>query len=115
MRRTDSDRPAAAGLAALAARIGPRPVRRLFVRFCHEVVRFSDTFEYETAPFDVSFRDASCGFSVAVSPLRELFLVSIGESRSLDIRVTSAESFMFALDLVLARYLESASRVSPAA
>jgi len=115
MRQTRRSRSDAAGLFALGSRIGPRDVRRLFVRFCHEVERFSDGLEIEVAPFELSLREASSGFFVAVSPLRELFLVSIGESRSCDVRVSSAESFVSALDLTLARYLAAASKASPPA
>jgi len=115
MRRTDRGLLGAADVLALGARIGPRGVRKLFVRFCHEVARFSDEFEIEAAPFDLSLREAASGFSITVSPLRELFLVSIGESRSFDIRVSSVESFVSALDCALTRYLESASKVSSVA
>ena len=86
-------------------RVGPHCVRRLFVRFCREVSRFSDCIDVETAPFEVRFSDPH-GFSVVVSPLRELFLVSIGRSRSLDIRVSSPESFCFALDATLRSFLD---------
>jgi hypothetical protein len=81
-------------------------VRKLFVRFCSEVSRFSDGIEVEIAPFEVRFRDPR-GFSVVVSPLRELFLVSVGRSRSLDIRVSSSESFCFALDAALRSFLDA--------
>lgn len=115
MRQARRGRSDPAGLSALGARIGPRDVRRLFVRFCHEVERFSDGLEIEVAPFDLSLRDASTGFSVVVSPLRDLFLVSIGEGRSCDIRVSSVDSFVSALDLTLARYLAAASKAAPGA
>ncbi len=115
MPQTRRSRPNTAGLLALGSRIGPRDVRRLFVRFCREVERFSDALEIEVAPFELSLREASSGFSIAISPLRELFLISIGESRSCDVRVSSAESFVSALDLALARYLAAASKVSPPA
>lgn len=97
---------------SVAQRIGPRPARRLFVRFCSEVGRLSDRFEVELAPFEVTFRDPDTGFCVIVSPLRDLFIVSIGESRSFDVRVSSDESFVSALDLVLERYLAAASKAA---
>lgn len=110
MRRTDRTHAYSAGVPALARRIGPRELRRLFVRFCHEVARFPGAFEIETAPFDLTLREAASGFSVTVSPLRDLFLVSIGEGRSFDIRVSSADGFESALDLTLAGYLTSAAK-----
>jgi hypothetical protein len=100
---------------ALGKRIGSRSTRRLFIRFCREVSRFSDRFAIEVAPFEVTLREPCTGFCVAVSPLRDLFLVSIGESRSFDVRVSSDESFMSALDLALERYLVSASKAAGAA
>jgi len=39
--------------AGFGRRIGPRGVRKLFVRFCSEVSRFSDGIEVEIAPFEV--------------------------------------------------------------
>ncbi len=113
MRRTPPERSAASSLRFLGGRIGPRPVRRLFVRFCREVARFSDAFEPEVSPFEVRLRDRATGFSVTLSPLRDLFLVSIGEDRALDVRVSSEASFTGALDLALVQYLETASRVAP--
>ena len=77
--------------------------------------RFSDRFEIEVAPFEVTLRDPGAGFCVVVSPLRDLFLVSIGESRSFDVRVSSDESFLSALDLALERYLASVSKMAGAA
>ena len=115
MRRTDRDAPAAAGVQALGQRICLPAVRRLFVRFCHEVAMFPDGSEIEIAPFDLKLRNRMSGFCVTVSPMRELFLVSIGENRSFDVRVSSVESFMFALDVTLAGYLAAASKAASAA
>ncbi len=115
MRRNDSADPAGSGVFAAARLIGPRATRRLFIRFCREVRRFSGRFEVEISPFEVALRDPGADFCVIVSPLRDLFLVSIGESRSFDVRVSSAESFVSALDLALERYLVSASRATAAA
>jgi len=115
MRQTHRSRSEEAGLFALGARIGPHEVRRLFVRFCREVERFSDGLEIEVSPFELFLREASSGFSVVVSPLSELFIVSIGESRSCDVRVSSVESFVSALDLTLVRYLAAASKAFPPA
>jgi hypothetical protein len=102
-------------LFAVAQRIGPRPARRLFVRFCHEVSRLSDRMEIEHSPFEVAFREPGAGFCVGVSPFRDLFVVSLGENRSFDVRVSSEESFVSALDLVLERFLAAASREAGAA
>ena len=99
---------------AFGKRIGTRPTRRLFVRFCREVSRLSDRFEIEVALFEVTLREPGSGFCVVVSPLRDLFLVSIGESRSFDVRVSSNESFVSALDLTLEQYLTSASKAASA-
>lgn len=95
-------------------RIGSRSTRRLFIRFCREMCRLSDRFEIEVAPFEVMLREPGAGFCVVVSPLRDLFLVSIGESRSFDVRVSSDESFVSALDLALERYLACASKSASA-
>jgi len=114
VRRNDGTGPAGAGIPAAARLIGPRPIRRLFVRFCREVSRFSDRFEVDVSPFEIALRDPEADFCVFVSPLRDLFLVSIGEGRSFDVRVSSPESFVSALDLTLERYLVSASRASAA-
>lgn len=115
MRQAPRSRLAAAGLNALGGRIGSREVRRLFVRFCHEVEGFSDGFEIEAGPFDLSLRDASSGFSVVVSPLRDIFLISIGEGRSCDLRVSSIDSFVSALDCAVTQYLTAASKATPPA
>ena len=115
MRRKDRTGSDGMRLFAVGKRIGARSTRRLFVRFCREVSRFSDRFEIEVAPFEVTLREPGAGFCVVVSPLRDLFLVSIGESRSFDVRVSSDESFVSALDLALERYLASASKAASAA
>ena len=114
MRRMDNGPPDAATVLRLARRLGPPALRRLFVRLCHEVFRFSDSFEIEIAPFDLVLRDPATGFAVTVSPLRELFLVSLGESRSFDIRVSSVEGYAAALDLALSAYLAAASKAAQA-
>jgi hypothetical protein len=84
------------------------------VRFCHEVAHFSEEIAVETAPFELTLR-GPCKFAVAVSPLRELFLVSIGESRAFDIRVASVDSFISALDLTLNYYLAAQSKTHSSA
>ena len=99
---------------ALGKRIVPRRSRRLFVVFCRQVSRLSGRFEIDVAPFDVTLREPGSGFCVVVTPLRDLFLVSIGEGRSVDVRVSSVESFLSALDLVLDRYLAAAALAASA-
>jgi hypothetical protein len=100
--------------AGFGRRIGSPSVRSLFVRFCGEVARFADDMRVEITPFEVRFGDPR-GFSVVVSPLRELFLVSIGSSRSLDVRVSSAEAFRTALDAALRSFLEAQAAAPPIA
>lgn len=104
MRSTNSSSPGAAAILVLGRRIAAPEPRRLFAAFCREVSRFSDSMRTEVAPFDITFRDAA-DFSITVSPLRDLFIVSLGEDRSSDIRVSSRESFCFALDSALRRRL----------
>jgi len=113
MLRTDRKKSDSAALLALARRIDRPDVRRLFARFCHEVAHFSEDVVIESAPFDVTLR-GPCGFAVAVSPLRELFLVSLGESRLFDIRVASVDDFTSALDLTLNKYLAAQARTPSA-
>ena len=108
MRPTNSDRGLGAAILAFGRRIASPEARRLFAVFCREVSRLSDTMQAEISAFDITFRDAS-GFSLAVSPLRELFIVSLGEDRSSDIRVWAPESFCFALDSAVRRRLAAAS------
>lgn len=98
-----------AQVRALSHRIAGRDVRGLFVKFCHEVTLFSGSVEVEASAFELAMREP-CGFTVILSPLRELFLVSLGEDRSTDVRVSSEESFVSALDLTLARFLAVKSK-----
>jgi hypothetical protein len=89
-------------------RIGPLEARRLFVLFCREVSRFPGSLKLEVTPFEVRFSDAR-GFLVVLSPLSELFLVSIGPARSFDFRVSSRESFCTALEAALRHFLAAHS------
>ena len=90
-------------------RIGSHGARWLFVSFCREVSRFPGPLRLEVTPFEVRFSD-SHGFLVVLSPLCELFLVSIGPTRSFDVRVSSLESFCTALDAALRHFLEVQGR-----
>ncbi len=114
MPRTDREKIDSAALLGLARRMSRSDVRKLFLRFCHEVIRFSEEIEVETAPFELTMQGPH-GFAVVVSPFRELFLVSVGEGRSFDIRVSSVDSFASALDLTLHSYLMAQSKVHSAA
>lgn len=111
--RQEADPSAAArAVGSLARRIAAPAPRRLFARLCAEMLRLSDTMAAEESPFELVFRDGG-DFCVVVSPLRELFLVSLGEDRSSDIRVSSPESFVFALDSALRRHLASRAAAAP--
>jgi len=79
-------------------------IREFFARFCREVMRFSDDIDVEIEPFTLKMKNGD-GFEITLSPLREIFLVSIGKDRSCDIRVSSIEDYLFALDLVLHHFL----------
>jgi len=96
---------------ALGRRIVSPAPRRLFTAFCREVSRLSDTITADVSAYDVTFRDAS-GFSLVVSPLRDLFIVSLGAERSSDIRVSAADGFCFALDSAVRRRLAAAAASS---
>jgi hypothetical protein len=113
MPRTVEGPAGASAVLALAHRIASPVSRRLFAVFCREVCRFSDGMRAEASAFDITFRDAS-GFSIIVSPFPDLFLVSLGDDRSSDIRVSSIEGFCFALDSALRRHLAAASHDAPA-
>jgi len=79
-------------------------IRELFTKFCREVARFSDEIDVEIEPFTLKMKDRF-GFEVVLSPYREIFLVSIGGGGSCDVRVSSVEDYLFALDLVLHNFL----------
>jgi hypothetical protein len=113
MRRAFDEAVFASLFAGLARRIGRADVRRLFARFCHEVARLSDGITLEMTSFDLTLREP-CGFSISVTPLKELFLVSIGENRALDIRVSSVDGFASALDLAVNSYLGFQSKIPSA-
>jgi len=79
-------------------------IRDLFTRFCREVARFSDDIDVEIEPFTLKMRDGF-GFEVVLSPYREIFMVSLGDKGNCDVRVSSVEDYLFALDLVLHNFL----------
>ena len=108
MSPADSAASGAQAVFALGRRIVSPAARRLFAAFCREASRLSDTMTADVSAYDVTFRDDS-GFSLVVSPLRDLFIVSLGAERSSDIRVSAAEGFCFALDSAVRRRLAAAA------
>ena len=85
-------------------------VKSLFSKFCNEIIRFSDQISIEFTSFEISFYSAD-GIFLRVSPYSELFLVSIGENPSVDLRVLDRGGFMRGLDLSLKYYLDSLSEI----
>ena len=87
-----------------------RSVKSLFSNFCHEIMQFSDQISIEFTSFEISFYSAD-GIFLRVSPYSELFLVSIGENRFVDLRVSDRGGFVRCLDLSLKHYLDSLSEI----
>ena len=87
-----------------------RSVKSLFRNFCHEIMQFSDQISIEFTSFEISFYSAD-GIFLRVSPYSELFLVSIGENRSVDLRVSDRDGFVRGLDISLKHYLDSLSEI----
>ncbi len=87
-----------------------RGVNSLFSNFCHEIMQFSDQISIEFTSFEISFYSAD-GIFLKVSPYSELFLVSIGENRSVDLRVLDRGGFVRCLDIALKHYLDSLSEI----
>ncbi len=98
-------------VTAIAGRIVPHQVKELFIAYCREVALFSDRIVVEADPFEVRFSGPE-GFRTAVSPYRDLFLVSVGSNYSCDIRVDSQEAYFSALDLALHHFLEAQGKCS---
>jgi hypothetical protein len=73
-------------------------------------MQFSDQLSREFTRFEISFYSTD-GILLKVSPYSELFLVSIGENPSIDIRVLDRVGFVRGLDLSLKHYLDSLSEV----
>lgn len=90
-------------------RIGPVKIRDLYNSFCEQMIRLSDLVDVETTSFETRFSGPGEMY-VAVSPYRDIFLVSIGRNTPFEIRVSSEESCFRALDLALNHYLTSISR-----
>lgn len=111
MQQVSDSRSDFAEVLAVSRRITSPLVRRLFARFCDEIRHLSDDMSMEVSAFEVSFKDRS-GYSVSISPLREIFIVSLGNERFSDIRVASMESFYAALDSVVYCYLSTSAHSS---
>lgn len=101
-------------LTDFAGKIVRPHVRELFIKLCREVLLFSKKITVEIAPFEIRFSDDN-GFYIAVSPYREIFLVSIGSTCPCDIRVSDANGYFSALDISLNHYLEVHSKCTAAA
>ena len=82
--------------------VSERPAE-LFTAFCREILLFPDDLEVEFARFEIRFRSGR-GFNVTVSPYRDLFVVSVGEPGSCDVRVSGDEQYLRALDLSLQHF-----------
>lgn len=85
-------------------RIGPMTVRDLYNSFCEQVVWLSSDVEVEVAPFETRFSGPG-GMYVALSPYRDLFMVSVGTSATCEVRVSDEHAWYRALDLALNHFL----------
>lgn len=93
-------------ITGAAQRIVSERPAELFTAFCREILMFPDDVEVEFARFEIRFRSVH-GFNVTVSPYRDLFVVSVGEPGSCDVRVSGDEQYLQALDLSLQHFLGS--------
>lgn len=93
----------------MAGRLADASVRNLFLRFCREIARFSDTVAVEATPFEIRFSDPH-GFRMHVSPYRDLFRVSIESTNPCDVRVSAEDGYVSALDLALKSFLDARAR-----
>ena len=93
-------------IADAARRIVSERPAELFTALCREILMFPGEVKVEFARFEIRFR-SDRGFNVTVSPYRDLFVVSIGEPGSCDVRVSGDEQYLRALDLSLQHFLES--------
>lgn len=106
MHRTDEKLGQAVGLSG---RIILEEPRRLFRLLLREISRFPGPVTIETTPFEARCAGGG-GFSVTITPYRELFLVSVGEKTPCTLRITSERDYYSAIDLSLQHFLESCSR-----
>lgn len=91
---------------SLSERIIPEEPRRLFRLLLQEISRFPGPVTVETTPFEARCAGRG-GFSVTITPYRELFLVSVGEKTPCTLRITSERDYYSAVDLSLQHFLES--------
>ncbi len=93
----------------ISGRIANAAIKELFVKYCREVLLFSEDISPELTPFEIRFNGPS-GFRAVVSPYRELFRVSIGAAGACDIRVSAKGGLISALDMSLNHFLECIER-----
>jgi hypothetical protein len=99
------------GVDAIAGLIARRDARTLFLKLCDEIARFSGAIDIEAALFEVRFSGPG-DFRITLTAYRELFLVSIGGGSACDVRVSSDDTFLAALDLSLHHFLETQSHIA---
>ena len=87
-------------------RIKPIRIRNLYYTLCDHLIRFSPIVEVEVAPFETRFTGTG-EISIRISPYSDLFMVSVGETATCDIRVVDEESYFRALDLSLSHLLSA--------
>lgn len=90
----------------LSGRIIRDEPRRLFRLLLEGILRFPGPVTIETTPFEVRCGGGG-GFSVTITPYRELFLVSVGDNTPCTLRITSERDYYSAIDLSLQHFLES--------
>lgn len=103
MHRVDDKLERAAGLSQRIIREEPRMLFRLLL---HEIDRFPGPVSIETTSFEARCTGGG-GFSVTITPYRELFLVSVGDKTPFTLRITSKRDYYSAIDLSLQHFLES--------
>ena len=103
MHRSDEELKRATELSGRIIRDEPR---RHFLLLLREILRFPGPVSIETTPFEVRCA-SNGGFSVTITPYRELLLVSVGEKTPCTLRITSERDYYSAIDLSLQHFLES--------
>jgi len=96
------------GIARLEGLVADGEVRELFGRFCRQVPNFCGELTVETTRFEIRYTGEG-GFSMTVTPYRDLFVVALGNTPSIQLRVFSRDGFIRALDLALSHFLENRS------
>jgi hypothetical protein len=106
MQRAEGELKQAIGLSGRIINDEPRKLFRLLLE---EILRFPGPVTIEATPFEARCA-GSGGFSVTVTPYRELFLVSIGEDTPCTLRIQAERDYYSAIDLSLQHFLESCGR-----